>query len=62
MAHQGLGFSTGSLWADTKCSELVKGQTVVIIDSDLPVEAAAEILVKNGISSAPVFNKETQTL
>jgi CBS domain-containing protein len=59
-AHPGLS-SVHSIWNDVKVGDLVKGQQAVIVDAELPVEAAAEILVKNGISSAPVFNKQTNT-
>lgn len=40
--HPGLD-SHRALWTDVKCADLIKGQTVVTVDSELPVEAAAEV-------------------
>lgn len=58
--HPGLGLAK-SLWTETTCGSLVTNQKVVKIDANLPVEAAAEILVQNAISSAPVYNPDTKT-
>jgi hypothetical protein len=41
-AHPGVG-AQGDLWTDVKCGDLVKNQKTVIIDSELSVEAAAEV-------------------
>lgn len=59
--HPGLS-SHLDLWTDVKCGDLVKGQTVITVDSEASVEEAAEVLVKNGISSAPVHHKPTNSL
>ena len=58
--HPGLGLEK-SIWTETTCGSLVADQKVVTIDANLPVEAAAEVLVQNTVSSAPVYNKETKT-
>jgi predicted transcriptional regulator len=50
-----------TIWEDTKCVDLLKGQAVIEIDSNTSVEAGCETLVKHGISSAPVFSKVTKS-
>jgi CBS domain-containing protein len=60
MAHPGLD-SHNNLWTDVKCGDLVKGQKVFTVDSEATVEEAAEVLVKNGISSAPVYHRATNS-
>ncbi|KAJ3032837.1 cell separation during budding [Rhizophlyctis rosea] len=56
--HEGLGFQ--HKWYDVPCGELLEKshQNTVIIPGEIPVESACELLVKNGISSAPVWDNE----
>jgi hypothetical protein len=42
MPHAGLESHT-CLWTDVKCADLVRGQTVVTVNSDLTVENAADV-------------------
>lgn len=39
-------------------SELIKGQTVIEIDADAPIQKACDILLQNKISSAPVYHPQ----
>ncbi|KAG2218892.1 hypothetical protein INT45_007619, partial [Circinella minor] len=43
-------------WCMIPAGTLLKAQKVVTIDGALPVEEACNILIKNNISSAPVFD------
>ncbi|KAI8815556.1 uncharacterized protein EV422DRAFT_549255 [Fimicolochytrium jonesii] len=58
--HEGLEFHK---WYNIPCSELLSDahQDLVVIPGDIPVEAACELLIKNGISSAPVYDKESDS-
>ncbi|KAJ3294165.1 cell separation during budding [Borealophlyctis nickersoniae] len=58
--HEGLGRHH---WYNVRCGELLANthQQPIVIPGEIPVESACEILVKNGISSAPVYDKETNT-
>jgi len=49
----------GNLFHNTKCGDVVKNQNVIVIDADCTITEGCEILVKNGISSAPVYDKES---
>ncbi|KAI9101263.1 hypothetical protein DFS34DRAFT_464154 [Phlyctochytrium arcticum] len=62
-SHAGLGFTPSNRnWYDVPCSELLARckQEVVVISGDAPVEQACETLITNGISSAPVWDKDKQ--
>jgi CBS domain-containing protein len=48
-----------SIWEQTKCLELLKGQKVIEIPDEASVAFGCETLVKNGISSAPVYSKSS---
>jgi len=48
-----------SIWTQTKCLELLKGQKVIEIPDESSVAFGCETLVKNSISSAPVYSKST---
>ncbi|KAF9326448.1 cell separation during budding [Linnemannia elongata] len=43
-------------WTMVKAGSLVEKQTLVTIDADATVEDACEVLLKNGITSAPVYD------
>lgn len=49
------------LWTSTKCADLLKNQEVVEIDSQVAITDGCEVLVKKGISSAPVWNEQTKS-
>ncbi|KAJ3182626.1 cell separation during budding [Geranomyces variabilis] len=55
--HEGLG---SHRWYHVPCAELLNAahQSVVVINGDVPVESACETLILNGISSAPVWDKD----
>ncbi|KAJ3168839.1 cell separation during budding [Geranomyces variabilis] len=55
--HEGLG---SHKWYHVPCAELLNAahQSVVVISGDVPVESACETLILNGISSAPVWDKD----
>ncbi|KAF9362444.1 cell separation during budding [Mortierella sp. NVP85] len=56
------GLTTASHdWTMVKAGALVENQTLVTIDADAAVEDACEVLLQNGISSAPVFDKNRNT-
>ncbi|ORX49198.1 CBS-domain-containing protein [Hesseltinella vesiculosa] len=46
-------------WTLIKASSLIDDQVIIEIDGNTPVEQACHHLVKNNISSAPVFNMST---
>lgn len=50
-----------TIWEQTKCLELLKGQKVIEIPAEAPLSQGCETLVANGVSSAPVFSKKTDT-
>ena len=50
-----------SIWEKTKCSDLLKGQKVIEIDSNASVESGCETLIRHGISSAPVYCQSTKS-
>ncbi|KAG0352392.1 cell separation during budding [Gamsiella multidivaricata] len=51
------GLTTASHdWTAVKAGTLVEKQTLVTIDADATVEDACEVLLKNGITSAPVYD------
>ncbi|RHZ50626.1 hypothetical protein Glove_494g16 [Diversispora epigaea] len=43
-------------WTLIKVIDLVGDQNVIVIDGDTPIEEACDILIKNNISSAPVYD------
>ncbi|CAG8487274.1 5417_t:CDS:2 [Ambispora leptoticha] len=43
-------------WTTIKVIDLVIDQNVIIVDGDTPIEEACDILIKNNISSAPVYD------
>ncbi|KAG0307631.1 cell separation during budding [Dissophora globulifera] len=43
-------------WTMVKAGTLVEKQTLVTIDADTTVEDACEVLLQNGITSAPVYD------
>ena len=49
-----------SIWEETKCLELLKGQQVIEIPAEASVSYGCETLVNNGISSAPVYSKSSE--
>ncbi|TPX55800.1 hypothetical protein PhCBS80983_g05009 [Powellomyces hirtus] len=55
--HEGLSYHK---WYNVPCGELLTAahQNVVVINGDVPVESACETLINNGISSAPVWDKD----
>ncbi|KAI8881266.1 cystathionine beta-synthase [Backusella circina FSU 941] len=42
-------------WSMIKASSLIENQNVITIEASTPVEEACDILIKNNISSAPVY-------
>ncbi|CAG8645746.1 5465_t:CDS:2 [Funneliformis caledonium] len=48
-------------WTLIKAIELVANQKVIIIDGETAIEEACDILIKNNISSAPVYDNKTKT-
>uniref|UniRef100_A0A1D1XKE2 Protein SDS23 n=1 Tax=Anthurium amnicola TaxID=1678845 RepID=A0A1D1XKE2_9ARAE len=48
-------------WTLVKAIELVADQKVIIIDGDTAIEAACDTLIKNNVSSAPVYDNKTKT-
>ncbi|KAI9262538.1 hypothetical protein EDC94DRAFT_671612 [Helicostylum pulchrum] len=60
MAHrEGITTETHD-WTMVKASSLVEDQKVISIEGSLPVEEACNILIKNNISAAPVYNAEVK--
>ena len=62
MQHPGL--STGNeatTWTNIHASTLITGQEVIAIDADAPIENACEVLLVRGISSAPVYDRASNT-
>lgn len=53
--------ASNKIWESVRCVDLVKGRNVIEIDSESSIEAGCEVLVRNGISSAPVYNKKTNS-
>ncbi|KNC99394.1 uncharacterized protein SPPG_05637 [Spizellomyces punctatus DAOM BR117] len=58
--HEGLSYHK---WYNIPCADLLAAskQQLVVIPGDVSVEQACETLIKNGISSAPVWDKERST-
>ncbi|KAF9958102.1 cell separation during budding [Mortierella alpina] len=48
-------------WTMLQVGKLVEHQTVITIDSNASVEDACEVLLKHGISSAPVYDAHKKT-
>ncbi|KAF9115613.1 cell separation during budding [Mortierella sp. AM989] len=48
-------------WSMVQVGKLVENQTVVKIDANSSVEDACEVLLKHGISSAPVYDAQRNT-
>ncbi|CAB4416594.1 unnamed protein product [Rhizophagus irregularis] len=48
-------------WTLVKAIELVEDQKIIIIDGDTAIEAACDTLIKNNVSSAPVYDNKTKT-
>ncbi|KAF9154546.1 cell separation during budding, partial [Mortierella sp. AD010] len=48
--------TTSHDWTMVKVGTLVEKQALVTIDADATVEDACEVLLKNGITSAPVYD------
>ncbi|KAG9296105.1 hypothetical protein G9A89_011958 [Geosiphon pyriformis] len=48
-------------WTLVKVIDLVVDQNVIVIDANTPIEEACESLIKNNISSAPVYDSNTQS-
>ncbi|CAI2176459.1 4197_t:CDS:2 [Funneliformis geosporum] len=48
-------------WTLIKAIELVANQKVIIIDGEATIEDACDILIKNNISSAPVYDNKSKT-
>ncbi|KAI8983459.1 hypothetical protein BDB01DRAFT_760405 [Pilobolus umbonatus] len=60
MAHrEGITTETHD-WTMVTASTLIKDQQVITIDGSLPVEEACDILIKNNISSAPVYDNQVK--
>ncbi|KAI9476305.1 MAG: hypothetical protein EXX96DRAFT_486283 [Benjaminiella poitrasii] len=49
-------------WTMVKASSLIEDQQVITIDGSLPVEEACDVLIKNSISSAPVYDPDVKTV
>lgn len=49
------------LWTEKRCLDLISQQKVIELDSNVPIGEACEVLVSNGISSAPVFNAQSKS-
>ncbi|CAG8602660.1 4968_t:CDS:10, partial [Scutellospora calospora] len=48
-------------WTLIKAIDLVIDQKVVVIDGEIPIEEACDILMRNNISSAPVYDNSTKS-
>ncbi|KAF0553535.1 CBS-domain-containing protein [Gigaspora margarita] len=48
-------------WTLVKAIDLVADQKVVVIDGEKPIEEACDILTRNNISSAPVYDASTKS-
>ncbi|CAG8489627.1 3654_t:CDS:10 [Paraglomus occultum] len=48
-------------WTLVKAVDLVANQDVIVIDGDTPIEESCEILIKNNLSSAPVYDSSTKS-
>ncbi|RIA95838.1 hypothetical protein C1645_688553 [Glomus cerebriforme] len=48
-------------WTLVKALDLVVDQKVVIIDGNTAIEAACDTLIKNNVSSAPVYDNKTKS-
>ncbi|KAF8940209.1 cell separation during budding [Dissophora ornata] len=48
-------------WTMIQVGKLVEHQKVITIDANASIEDACEVLLKHGISSAPVYNAESNT-
>ncbi|KAL1924921.1 uncharacterized protein VTP21DRAFT_4575 [Calcarisporiella thermophila] len=48
-------------WTMVRAGDIVRDQKVVVIDGDQPVEEACDVLVKHGILSAPVYDKNSKS-
>ena len=57
--HPGLGLHDS--WSVIHAADLVQGQEVIAIDADAPIENACEVLLIRGISSAPVYDRASNT-
>mmetsp|Transcript_4806 Transcript_4806/g.14480 ORF Transcript_4806/g.14480 Transcript_4806/m.14480 type:complete len:319 (+) Transcript_4806:167-1123(+) len=51
-----------ALWTSRTCGDLVAKQKAITIEGTMSVEAACEILLKNNILSAPVWDEENDEL
>ena len=49
-----------SVW-NVPCSKLIGKKPVITIDAEEPLESACQILIKNRITSAPVFDKKSNS-
>ncbi|CAH1762086.1 4661_t:CDS:10 [Entrophospora sp. SA101] len=58
--HEGLTTESHD-WTLVKAIDLVHDQKIVVIDGDTSIEGACDILVKNNISSAPVYDRSTKS-
>ncbi|KAJ1979107.1 cell separation during budding [Dimargaris verticillata] len=47
-------------WTRIPAQQLVQHQSVIQIDSELPIEEACEVLIKAGISSAPIYDAKAR--
>ncbi|KAJ1970808.1 cell separation during budding [Dimargaris xerosporica] len=47
-------------WTRISAQQLVQHQSVVQIDSEMPIEDACEVLIKAGISSAPIYDTKAR--
>ncbi|CAG8463642.1 20077_t:CDS:2, partial [Racocetra fulgida] len=48
-------------WTLVKAIDLVIDQKVIVIDGEIPIEEACDILTQNNISSAPVYDASTNS-
>ncbi|CAG8832564.1 36999_t:CDS:2, partial [Racocetra persica] len=58
--HEGLTTETHD-WTLVKAIDLVIDQKVIVIDGEIPIEEACDILTRNNISSAPVYDTSTNS-
>ncbi|KAK9723401.1 cell separation during budding [Basidiobolus ranarum] len=47
-------------WGMIKAKELLKVQEVIVIDGESTLESAVQTLIQNGVSSAPIYDREAQ--
>ncbi|ORX86240.1 hypothetical protein K493DRAFT_360208 [Basidiobolus meristosporus CBS 931.73] len=46
-------------WGMIKAKDLIKVQEVIVIDGEVTLETAVQTLIETGVSSAPIYDRET---